>query len=76
MGLGKTLTMIAAILGSHDRAEEYRGQNKRDTSQQSPAPDVPLFLKATLIVVPSERESNEIETDHWNLLLTHYSATH
>ena len=55
MGLGKTLTMIAAIVGSYDWANEYSAQS----SSQSATSETPLFLKATLIVVPSECESDE-----------------
>lgn len=65
MGLGKTLTMIALILGSYQRAEDYTTQDNGMEGPQQLGREAPLFLKATLIVVPSEREANLRFSVHW-----------
>ncbi|KAK4210366.1 SNF2 family N-terminal domain-containing protein [Rhypophila decipiens] len=52
MGLGKSLTMIAAIIGSLDRAADYASQN--GNADLTDAGSISPFLRATLIIVPSE----------------------
>jgi SNF2-related domain len=52
MGLGKSLAMLCAIMGSLDRASEYASQS---SNAQAPL-DGPMRAKSTLIIVPSACE--------------------
>ena len=54
MGLGKTLTMLSAIMGSLTKAEEF-ANTISVTEGSDMRKEPPRYMKATLVVVPSER---------------------
>jgi len=56
MGLGKTLVILATIAGSLDRGEDFIRTEKR-IGLENPQPS-----KATLIVTPSPRKYQNLES--------------
>ena len=60
MGLGKTLTALATIVGSLERAREFAS---RGNGQRRMKNDPVTISKATVIVVPSERKIVHVDDD-------------
>lgn len=55
MGLGKSLTMLCAIVGSLVRANEYMRENSMMSGLVEQLGEHPRAAKSTLIIVPSAR---------------------
>jgi SNF2 family DNA or RNA helicase len=52
MGLGKTLTTLALIISTLERARDFVSM----VSQMRPNQGTPTSSKATMVIVPSERK--------------------
>lgn len=53
MGLGKTLIILAAIVGSLNTSVDFA----RSGNLQTPTGNINAFAKSSLVVVPSERKA-------------------